>query len=380
MVLLLAQACGEDPLWVYDMCEAGVAPDEACYAQKRAPSSSEVALATQIALSYIGRHPPEQVAWDWGEGVLMFSLTELYRVTRDARLREYTRAWLSAHIKKGYEIKWSDSCPPALSALALAQEDAGLGFDRIVADTLAYYKAAPRTDEGGISHLGKALPMLKTLWVDSLFMVGVFIARQAERAGDAELLASVGEQFAIFGRLLQGSSGWFKHAHNWPGQDAEVFWGRGNGWVSAAGHEYLRVRVLRGEPSAEVEAALSRHTQAVQKGQDPTTGLFYTVLNRPGESYLETSASALFAYGLARGFRYGLRGPEVLPVIARALVGVRAKVKTDSAGTLVTGISGPTMAGSASYYASIPLESDLHFGVGAVILALLESSGLPPGP
>jgi len=378
LLLLLAAACSEDPLeGVYDVCEPGEVPDEACYAQKRAPSSAEVALASEIALGYISRHPPEKMAWDWGEGVLMFSMAELYRVTGDARLRAYTRAWLDAHIIKGYDIRWSDSCPPGLSALALAKGNQGKAYDKVVDDIVAYYKTAPRTDEGGISHMGDAVALLKTLWLDSLFMVGVVIARQGERADDQQLIDSVGQQIGIFAKVLQGDSGLLTHAHNWPGQEKGVYWGRGNAWVTASAHEYLRIQRLRGKTDVTVGAIMERQVGAILEAQDEKTGLWWTVLNRPGKSYLETSASALFVYGLARGYRYGARGEQVLPVIRRAMAGIKGMIKKKGAGgPVVTGISGPTSVGSSSYYAGIKQEDDVSFGVGAVILALLETSGL----
>lgn len=382
-LLLCAAACGEDaaePQMLFDECQPGVVPDAACYAQKRQPSSAEVALANEIALGYIGRHPPEKEEWDWGPGVLMFSMVELYRVTGDRRLRAYYKAWLDAHIKQGYEIKWSDSCPPGLSALALAREGSGMeAYEKIVTEIVSYYKAAPRTSEGGLSHMGKVIPHIKTLWLDSLFMYGMVIARQGERTGDQQLIDSVGQQFQIFAKLLQSDGGFLTHAHNWPGQEAGVFWGRGNAWVTASGHEYLRIQRLRGGDTAAVRAVLDRQLKAIIASQDSRSGLWWTVLNQPGKSYLETSASALFAYGLARGYRYGHRGAEVLPLIRRAMAGVNSKVVREAGGPVVIGTSGPTMVGKASYYAGIEVKRDLHFGVGAVILSLLETSGLPSG-
>ena len=378
-VCLLLAACAEDPLeGVFDVCEPGEIPDAACYAEKRSPSSKDVALASDLALGYIARHPPQKMDWDWEEGVLMFSLVELYRVTGEARLRAYTRAWLDAHVKKGYDIRWSDSCPPGLAALALAADNKGAAYEKIVSDIVAYYKTAPRTKEGGISHMGKTIELIKTLWLDTLFMVGVVIARQGERADDQQLIDSVGQQIGIFAKLLQGSGGLLTHAHNWPGQEKGVYWGRGNAWVTASAHEYLRIQRLRGKADANVSAIMEHQVTAIIKSQDSKTGLWWTVLNRPGEAYLETSASALLAYGLARGYRYGARGEEVLPVIRRAMTGIKGKIrdKGNGGGPVVTGISGPTSVGSASYYKGIKQEDDLSYGVGAVILALLETSGL----
>jgi len=99
----------------------------------------------------------------------------------------------------------------------------------------------------------------------------------------------------------------------------------------------------------------------------------------PGKYYLETSAGALFSYGIARAWRYGLAGDEVLPKLSMALDGIRSRIAKDDQGRpFVTGISGPTSADKLEEYGKVLLEDDLPYGVGAVIMALTETSGLPP--
>jgi unsaturated rhamnogalacturonyl hydrolase len=104
-------------------------------------------------------------------------------------------------------------------------------------------------------------------------------------------------------------------------------------------------------------------------------------MDHPGEIYLETSAAALFGLGMARGYRYGHLPADVLETVGRALSGVRARIAQDGQDRpYVTGISGPTTAGSFASYAGVPLVDDRHFGVGAVLLFLVEASGLPLPP
>ncbi|MCA9637784.1 MAG: glycoside hydrolase family 88 protein, partial [Myxococcales bacterium] len=113
----------------------------------------------------------------------------------------------------------------------------------------------------------------------------------------------------------------------------------------------------------------------------PTQRTWWTLVDRPGEGYLETSASALFAYSLARGWRYGQVDHAALPAIERAIVGLGGRIVDDAAGRpVVRGISGPTLPGTRASYLAVPLVDDRPYGVGAVILALVESSGLPAGP
>jgi unsaturated rhamnogalacturonyl hydrolase len=377
-----APRCGGDepaPSWDFpDVCTPGEPPDEACYVAQREPGSDEVALAVEIADRYVAEHPAEQQAWDWGEGTLMFALTELYRITGEARFRDYYQAWMDHHLEQGYPLTWSDHCPPALTALALYEETGDPAYRAVVEDVIHYLEQeALRTEEGGISHLGTQDLFGATLWLDSLFMFGTTLSRWTEHTGEPRHLDELGTQILIFRDTLQSDTGLFFHAYQWPpAPDPDVLWARGNGWVTVAGYDYLRARRLRGERDRPVEQMLAAQVEAVVQTQ-AATGLWWTVMDRPEEIYLETSAAALFGFGLARGYRYGYLEADVLPTVQLALEGVRDRVRRDAQDRpYVTGISGPTTAGTFETYANVSLEEDRHFGVGAVILFLLEVSGL----
>ncbi|MGM0576020.1 MAG: glycoside hydrolase family 88/105 protein [Myxococcota bacterium] len=366
----------------FDQCTPGEAPDETCWVSKRDPGSDGVALAAALAARWMDEHPPEDLRWDWSEGVLMYGLTTLYRVTGDEALRAYAEAYLDHHVEEGYQISWSDSCPPGLAAADLWRDVPEQRYQAILEDIATYFRdEVPRTEHGGVSHMGTVFPDTPTLWVDSLMMVGVTLARWAEATDDPDLLAEAVEQGRIFADVLQDEeTGWFTHAWGWPGdQTPGLFWGRGNGWVVAALHELLRVQIVSGEaPDPDLVAALEALSAAVADTQDEETGLWWTLPSHPGEIYRETSATALFAYGLARGWRYGVRDDAVLETVARAMGGVRSRIEEDEQGRpVVTGISGPTSVGDYDLYADVPLEDDVPFGVGVAILALVETSGMP---
>jgi unsaturated rhamnogalacturonyl hydrolase len=383
ILALFPVACGDVELSEArafpDACGPDRAPDEACYVEKRNPESKRISLATKIARRYIDEHPAddtEEMAWDWAEGVLMMSMAELYRVTGDEELRNYYRRWLDAHIEQGYEMIWSDSCPPAVAALALYQENGKEKYKKVIDDVMAYLEdESLPTEDGAFAHLG---PESDTVWVDSLFMFGIILSRWGEYTDKGMYLDTIGEQFLIFGKLLQDDSGFFRHTRNWPpSTETDIYWARGNGWALASGYEYLRARRQRAEEDRAVAGRMSKMVNALLEAQDDKSGLWWNILNRPGEIYVETSASALFAYGMARGYRYGYLDEEVLPVIEKAMEGIESKIAEDDDGRpVVTGISGQTTAGNYDDYAAVPLEEDMDFGVGAVILALIETSGL----
>ena len=141
--------------------------------------------------------------------------------------------------------------------------------------------------------------------------------------------------------------------------------------------DYLRARVLAEETDPQATQIFADQLQGILETQDPESGMWWTLMNREGEIYLETSATALFAYAIARAHRYGIVGEEELDAAFRAVDGVKEAIVDDENGRpVVTGISGPTDLGTYDFYAAVPLEEDLSYGVGAAILALVETSGL----
>lgn len=373
-----ASACGSSTAneGYFDQCEPGMPPDAECYAKRRDPESEQVALATNIARRWIDEHSVQSQWWDWGPSVLMHSFAELYRVTGHEWLRDYYKAWMDYRIREGYRVVWSDSCPPAIIATSLLSEAPNEEYQQVVDDVLYYLdEVAPRTDWGGISHTG--ILGQKSIWVDSLFMFGMVLTRWGEFTDDPSRLDMLSEQVGIFSELLQHDNGLMLHAHDWPHVDPTIYWNRGNSWVVASLSDYLRVRLLRGETDREVEQVFRNQVRGAIEFQDPD-GLWWSIMNRPDEIYLETSGSALFAYGMARAYRYGFVDHQELAAAQRAVEGVKQKIEYDEQGRpVVTGISLGTDPGDFENYANVNLADDINYGVGAAILALIETSGLP---
>lgn len=367
---------GEPEQPPFDYCD-GLPPDDECYAAKRDPTSEAVMLAMALADRHMALHPPTEQAWDWEEAVFMFSLTELHRVTGAARFQDHYRAWIDHHIEQGYLIETSDTCSPVATAAALYRETGDDKYDAVWADAQAYFDAANRTNAGGLSHFG-TFPLAATLWADSLFMFGNVLTRWGEVHDEQANFDELALQFAVFGEALHSDGGLFAHAWNFPTADPTVYWGRGNGWITAAGYDYLRALRIRDQTDDATATMLAAQVDAILANQDPS-GAWWIIVDRPDEIYLETSTTALFAYGLARGFRYGhLTAEQVMPAIDAAMQAIDGSIAVDGEGLpYVTGVSGPTGPGSVEDYATIPLVDDIGYGVGAVILSLVETSGLP---
>ena len=389
LVSVFAAACGSDTESTTSRvpeCDESLTEDE-CYAFQRDPDSDQIALATDIALRYIDEHPPETELFDWTSGVLMFAMTELYRVTGDEQFRDYYKAYLDHHIDEAvYEIYWSDSCPPALTALALLREGENPRYRGVVDDVLDYLETVPRNDNGGIWHLGPSVSTaleMYGMWIDSLFMFGMVLNREGEAYDNADALALMADQLGAFQATLQSDSGLMTHGDDSIFDfDPNIYWARGNGWVVTSLAEYLRVLQVRGETNQGATEMFGRLVDGVMDTQH-SSGLWWTVMNRPPEgdnyveNYLETSGPALIAYGLSRAYRYGLLGESELDTALRAVDAVQEQVVLDEQDRpVVTGISGGTEPGTFEFYTGIEQLDDINYGVGAVILSLIETSGL----
>lgn len=362
----------------FDDCGPSIS-DEDCYRDKRDPASSQVNLALAIARRYIAQHSVEEEPWDWRSGVFMFALTELYKVTRAEDIRDYYKGWMDYRIEQGYDLVWSDSCPPALTAIALLEEDPqATSYREVVDRTLDYLdNVAPRTEENGISHNG-IFGNRPSIWLDSLFMFGMVLNRWGE-AYDESRLEMMSEQVQIFANVLQDDDGLMRHAQDWPGYDESVYWARGNSWVVASLSDYLRARVRGGALDAPVAEVFLDHVDAIL-GVQRDGDLWLTVMSHPDEpdNYLETSASALFAYGIARAYRYGIVGEDERRRAQRTVQSIQeTMIRRDDDGPVVTQVSLATDPWSLEEYLSVPVAEDVNYGVGAVILALVETSGLP---
>jgi unsaturated rhamnogalacturonyl hydrolase len=133
----------------------------------------------------------------------------------------------------------------------------------------------------------------------------------------------------------------------------------------------------------ELLAILKRVAVAVEKYQEPKSGLWYEVLDKGGEkgNYLEASASSMFVYALAKAVRQGYLPAEYLTVAQQGFRGIERQF-IESVGdervnlkrtVSVAGLGGnPYRDGSYEYYLSEKVVTNDAKGVGAFLMASNE--------
>lgn len=117
-------------------------------------------------------------------------------------------------------------------------------------------------------------------------------------------------------------------------------------------------------------SSLTAQIDALVSCQDPTSGLWHTILDDP-TSYLEASATAGFAYGIMKSLRLRLIPKEERYVNAakRAIQGVINNIS--EAGELRQVSFGTPVFDDIDSYKKIPLTS-MPYGQSLALLALTE--------
>jgi unsaturated rhamnogalacturonyl hydrolase len=159
------------------------------------------------------------------------------------------------------------------------------------------------------------------------------------------------------------------------------------GWYLMALVDTLPYVAERDPHHAALIAMLQRAAAAVERAQDPQSGLWYQILNKPGEkgNYIESSSVLMFTYAFAKGARLGYLPKPYGVAAVRAWKAARFRfIRTSVQGEVkitgtVTHIAlGASAAddGSEDYYLHAPVVDDDPKGVGAFLLAGSEMEWL----
>jgi unsaturated rhamnogalacturonyl hydrolase len=161
------------------------------------------------------------------------------------------------------------------------------------------------------------------------------------------------------------------------------FWARAMGWHMMALVDTLAYYPEDNASRKHLNAELEKDAAAVARYQDNVTGLWYQVLDRSGAkgNYLESSASCMFVYALARGVRQGYLPQRYLANAERGYKGILSRFVEAGPGDEVSlngtvkgaGLGGdPYRDGSYSYYIGEKTITNDPKGVGAFLLASAE--------
>lgn len=226
--------------------------------------------------------------------------------------------------------------------------------------------------------LARHRPHHFTLWLDDLYMSVPALAEMGALTGERAYFDDAVQQILQFSsRMFMPERGLYRHG--WV-QDMEphpaFHWGRANGWAIVAMAELLSVLPEDHPGRAAVLAQYRAHAAGLAAVQG-RTGLWHQLLDR-NDSYLETSASAMFVYAIARGINRGwLDHLAYGPMAALGWNAVAQQVNAQ--GQVVGTCVGTGMGFEPMFYYYRPTSVYAAHGYGPVLLAGAEMLTLRQG-
>lgn len=345
------------------------------------------------------RQPQLSERWDYQWGVVALGVQRLWHASGERRYFDYLKRNVDHFVGDDGAIATYDPAEhnidhinPGKVLFALYRETGDERYRRAIEQLREQMRRQPRVAEGGFWHK-KIYP--HQMWLDGIYMASPFLAEYATTFGDAGEHEDVVRQFTlIFERARDDRTGLLYHgwdssgAQRWADDRGRStnFWARAIGWYAMACADVLDV-LPAGAGRDTIARIFAETMAAVVSAADPASGVWWQVLDaagRPG-NYLESSASCMFAYALAKGARQGYLPTEHADASRRAYEGiVREFVRVAPDGGvdvekicrgagLGDGPSGTYRDGSFAYYIGEPVVTNDHKGVGAFILASLEN-------
>ncbi len=219
--------------------------------------------------------------------------------------------------------------------------------------------------------LARNRPQPNTLWLDDLFMSVPALAQMGKLTGDPMYYDEAVKQVLQFSnRMFNREKGLYMHG--WvEGMSVhpEFHWARANGWAIMTNVELLDVLPDSHPGRAAVLELLRAHAKGLAACQSGS-GFWHQLLDR-NDSYLETSATAIYTYAIARAINRGWLDPlAYAPMTMLGWNAVATKVtdKGQVEGTCV----GTGMGFDPAFYYHRPINTYAAHGYGPVLLAGAE--------
>ena len=339
------------------------------------------------------------VGWSYPNGVSLSACHALTQVTGDTsyanfaiRYFDFTfksmpyfrqmkeKGLIKNHIyEKMINMKALDHCGSISAALIKTEKVKHDPRFRSWIDTVANYISNKqfRLQDGTIA---RERPQPESLWGDDMYMCIPFLAQMGSLTGDAKYYDDAVKQvIQLSDRLFNKELGLYDHGWNENSSeyDPEFHWARANAWCTTAMAELLSV-LPQDHPGHDKVLHLYRsHLKRIAELQDGT-GLWHNMLDR-SETFLETSASALFVYSIAKGINEGWISHVYGPVAITGWNAVASKVLANGE---VSGIvEGTTFANDNTYYFYRGTSSKTSFygtvlTAGAEVMRLLNNPKL----
>jgi unsaturated rhamnogalacturonyl hydrolase len=219
--------------------------------------------------------------------------------------------------------------------------------------------------------LARMRPQPNTIWLDDLFMAVPALAQMGKLTGEKKYFDEACKQvLAYSNRMFNKEKG--VYMHGWVESMTEhpqYHWARANGWAIMTKVELLEVLPQNHPQRQAILELLRAHVRGLAAYQSGS-GFWHQLLDR-SDSYLETSATAIYTFAFARAINRGwIDGLAYSPATLLAWNAVSTKV--NNAGQVEGTCVGTGMAFDPAFYYHRPISPYAAHGYGPTILAGAE--------
>ncbi|MBO2447578.1 glycoside hydrolase family 88 protein [Actinomadura barringtoniae] len=358
-----------------------------------APAKAPADWSAAVVESTMRRHSPGSAGgWGYTTGLYMYGQYLVYQRTHDARYLTYIKNWADRFVGADGTIDQSfnnlDSMESGNVLLLLAKET-GQARYRVAAQKIrTRLNTYPRTKDGGWWH-STSDSRQGQLWGDGAFMVNPFVIRYGQQFGDASWgNDESAKQIQVYAshllRTTGTSAGLLYHAYDEPGgltaswvkpslgNTNGISWCRAIGWFGMATIDVLEQLPANHPRRAALVDIIRTLVPAYARWQDPASGRWWQVVDKPNASgnWTETSCSSMYTFTISRAVERGYVDASYKDVARKGYQGVLARISQGSDGlTNLTNISeGTNVDDSLGYYYGRGRKTNDFHGLGAFLI------------
>lgn len=334
--------------------------------------------------------------WNYIDGCMITAVLALYEITGEEKYLTFADDFVGWFVQEDGSIKTYDieeynldNINPSKNLFALYRLTGKQKYRLAMEPIRAQLQTMPRTKAGNFWHK-KIYPW--QVWLDGLYMAQPFYMQYETELNQLLNCKDSFSQFENVEKLMRKENGLFYHAYDesrtmeWANPEtgcSQNCWLRALGWFTVA---LVDTREVMDEQMyyecRTLQKMLQNLIDAVLPWQHES-GMFYQVVDKPDAegNYLETSGTALIAYGILKAVRLGFLPAQYANFAQKAFWGTSKRYLAKGENgvpalggiCLVAGLGGPQRRdGSLAYYFSEPVVENEAKGVAPLLLAYTE--------
>lgn len=310
--------------------------------------------------------------WEWPQGVGMYGLLKYFKETGNQDSLDFIVKWYDERIAEGILEKNVNTTSPMLALIDLWQITKNEKYKELCVDWSNWIdKEMIRTGDGAFQHMITGDPNDGQILIDTLFMTVLFYAKAGMLLNKPQYIEEVKKQCLVHIKYLYDKScGLFYHGWDFNNENnyGAVHWARGNSWYTCGIVDLLdTISIEEGLKQYFLDTFRSQVDSLIKFQTEE--GMWHTILDNPN-SYVETSATAAFGYGILKGVRKGYLDLKYLKCGMKALEAVIARIGEDG---VVNEVSYGTPVGNdENFYLKIPI-CPMTYGQSLTLLLLTEA-------